>query len=352
MAAPRGKAAGARGGRSLDGAALLRAAREGTLPPIVVMTGGERFSRERDLRALRAACSTEGLDEFNSLVLFGDDASGDAIVRHAETLPFGAPRRFVLVRRAGKLAAREMEAIARYAEAPSATTCLVFVCDEGKAPILTALSGNATVVTYAVPRDYQLAQWIQRQAANDSIVLDEPAARLIADLAGGSHIRAHAALELAAVGARAAGPRDKPRVTAALVATVVTGGPDENPFHLNDALLSREGARTVSLLRDRLAADDSGYALLGRLEAQLRRQMEMRAAVEAGATPRAVIQARSPMLPPAIKSRLVSQLESFDTQRLIEAMRLARKTDRAIKSWGSGNEAAHLEALLWRIVTL
>ena len=41
-----------------------------------------------------------------------------------------------------------------------------------------------------------------------------------------------------------------------------------------------------------------------------------------------------------------------DKSRLIQAMQLSRLADRAIKSWGSGNEEAHLESLIWKMVKL
>ena len=75
----------------------------------------------------------------------------------------------------------------------------------------------------------------------------------------------------------------------------------------------------------------------------------MRAAVAGGKTPRSVVQAESPMLPPSIQARLTKQLESFNEPRLIAAFRGSRAADRAIKSHGSASELAHLESLIWNI---
>jgi len=142
------------------------------------------------------------------------------------------------------------------------------------------------------------------------------------------------------------------RITRRMVEEQAGAGRDTNVFHFSDAVLGAEPARAVKILRDLGESGESGYMILGMLEGQLRRFLKMRAAVAEGRSPRSVVQAASPMLPPAIQSRLARQLESFDERRLIEAFRGARATDRAIKSQGSGAELAHIESLIWSIAAL
>jgi len=139
------------------------------------------------------------------------------------------------------------------------------------------------------------------------------------------------------------------RITRQMVEQQAGAGRDTNVFHFADAVLGAEPGRAVKILRDLGESGESGYMILGMLEGQLRRFLKMRAAMAEGRSSRSVVQAASPMLPPAIQSRLARQLETFDERRLIEAFRGARAADRAIKSHGSGAELAHIESLVWSI---
>jgi DNA polymerase III delta subunit len=261
-------------------------------------------------------------------------------------MPMGGGRRWIQVRRADRIREKDIEPLARYAASPSPDTCLIFVFDQGKNAALTALAKSAPGVDFPAPRDYQLAGWLQSQARRLGFQLAPDAARALSDLSGEDYAGAMSELQRAALAARGG------RITRKTIDDLAGRGRDTNPFHLADAILGREPVRAVGIVRDLHDTGTSGYAMIGMLEAQLRRYLKMRAEMAGGAPASRVIQAASPTLPPDVKKRLVRQLESFDEPRLIEAFRAARSTDRAIKSYGSGAELGHVESLIWRICAL
>ena len=342
----------ARSARSpLDPQTLIAAARKGECPAVIVITGRDYFTRDAVLSELKQALVPEGFEAFNYETLSGESVSGGDLVNRAEMLPMfpaqsdGPGRRLIVVRRADKIKERDAEIVGRYAGAPSATTCLVFVAESGKAPLLTALKKTASTLDLPAPRDYQLARWLQAQATRARVPLDPEAARLLADLSGEDHVAAMSYLTRASL-------NTKGRVTRVSIEEMMAQARDTNPFHLSDAVLAREPARAVRILRDLFDAGGTSYMILGMLEGQLRKFLKMRAKMAAGRTARDVVQEESPTLPPDVRARLTRQLESFDESRLIEAFRLARRTDRAVKSHGSGAELAHMESLLWKIASL
>jgi len=352
--APKARPARARAAsRSADPVALCEAAKRGEAPPVVVITGQDYFSRDAIIDALRDALVPEGLEGFNATSIPGEELDAGDLVNQAGMLPMGGTHRWILVRRADRVREREVETIAAYAAAPSPTTCVVFVFDSAKGSLLTALKKSSVAMDFKPPRDYQLARWLEAQAARLGVALDTDAARALADLMGENYVGAMSELQTAALCApRGSGRGSKPRVTRALVERVVGRGHDTNPFHLGDAVLGREPVRAVRIMRDLYDAGGTGYMILGLLESQLRRFIQMRARVDGGEPARNVIQSTSPTLPPDVKNRLTRQLESFDEPRLVEAFRIARETDRAIKSYGSGAELSHMESLVWRICSL
>jgi DNA polymerase-3 subunit delta len=333
------------GGRKTDPSDLASAIRSGEIPPVLILTGDDHFTREAIIDSLRSRCVPGGEEAFNYTSASGDEVSGGDLADMAETLPMGGDRRLIVVRRAEAIPQADAAILARYAASPAASTVLAFVCDGARAPILTALHQSTPVVDCAAPRDYQLAQWLERQAGLRNIRLDPGAARLLASIAGEDYVAAISYLDRAALSA--AGP-----VTRRAIEDLLPRSRDTNRFHLGDAILSREPARAIKILRDLFDAGETGYTILGLLESQLRKTLALRARVSAGESPSRVIQSIAPRLPPAVRARQAGHIESFDEKRIIGAFRIARETDRAIKSRSSGTELARMEAMIWRITAL
>jgi DNA polymerase III subunit delta len=330
---------------------VLAGAARGESPALIVITGRDLFTRDAFLAELRALLVPEGFEAFNAAFLWGDETRGPDIVSQAEMLPMLASphaRRFVLVRRADKLKEADADALEAYAGAPADTACVVLVFEQGKAPVLAALKSSGTHLDFAAPRDYQLSRWLEGQARRLRIAVEPDAARALADSYGEDHIGAMSALQRAALEAGS----DKPKVTRRLIEAQSTRDRDANRFHLADAILARDPARALTVLRNLDEAGETGFMLLGLVEGQLRRFLKMRGEMASGEPARVVVKRNSPTLPPSIQDRLARQLDSFDEARLVEAFRIARETDRAIKGSGSGNTLAHMESLVWRIASL
>lgn len=326
--------------------AIVAAIKGGKSPGVLLVTGKDVFTRDAALALIHEAVVDEGFEAFDDILLHGESASGDDIVMQSEVLPMGGRCRLIRVKRADALRDKDAEIIAEYAENPSPRTCLVLIAEDGKSPIVTALKGGARL-EFPPPRDYQLARWLEMQAAREGIPIENGFAQALADLMGESWIAAMSEMRRAAVAL------DKgQRLTRAMVEEMASQGRDTNPFHLGDAILSREPVRAVHILRSLRDAGSTGYMVLGMLEGQLRRFLKLRGQVDAGRSPQSVVQENSPTLPPAIKTRLAKQLASFDTERVVAAFRIVRETDLAIKTGGSAAEPGHMEALVWRLCAL
>jgi len=331
---------------SLDPVELLAAAGDRKAPPMVLVTGQDGFSRDAVLQELGRALLAEGFEGFDGTSIGGEEVSGENLVNQAEMMPMGGMAggsRFILVRRAEKIRERELEPLTRLAGMSLGGSCVALVFYEAKGAALTALKKVAPVLEFPAPRDYQLARWLEAQARRLKLQLDPDAARALADLVGEDYVGAMSELQKAAINCGGK------RITRQVIEQSAAEGRDTNVFHLADAVLSGESARSVGILRDLHDAGQSGFMILGLLESQLRKFLKMRAEVDSGTPARLVVQSASPTLPPAIQARMARQLEAFDEPRLLGAFRAARAVDRAIKGYGSGAELAHLESFIWSI---
>ena len=328
--------------------AVLSAIRKGEPPAVLLVTGRDTFTRDAVLEELRRCVLTEGFESFDEIVLSAESHSGEQVVSQAEALPMGGRYRLIRVRRAQKFKEKDAGVIAAYAESPAPTARLVLICDESKGPLVSKLKKVAAHLDCPPPRDYQLSRWIEAQAQRLGITLHTDAARALGEIMGENFIGAMSVLNRAAVHR----DNDHSAITREEIEALAGQGRDTNPFHLGDAILSREPVRAIRILRSLYETGGTGYMILAMLEGQLRRFLGMRSRVDAGEPARSVVESTSPTLPPGVKARLTEQLETFDMPRLTRAFRIARETDRAIKSHGSGSEASYMEALVWRICAL
>ena len=99
--------------------AWLRELTQGQAAPVVLLHGPEPFLIEEALAALtRAVCPDPGLLVMSREVLEAREAGAEGIVRAAETLPWGAPRRLVVARGVEALGPKQAEPLIEYRARP------------------------------------------------------------------------------------------------------------------------------------------------------------------------------------------------------------------------------------------
>ncbi len=115
---------------SQDPLAPLTAALQTQAPPLVFLTGKERFLIDRAVEAIKAAVLEPATKDFNYDQMFAKETGAAKILSCAKTLPMMAKRRLVLVRDADELSADELAQLGKYVEAPAPETCLVFLAEK------------------------------------------------------------------------------------------------------------------------------------------------------------------------------------------------------------------------------
>src|SRR5687767_10904900 len=94
---------------------------EGKLDPIYVFSSDEPLLIDRAVAALREAAVPAALRGFNEELFDGKGLTATRVLTAAQTLPMMAPRRLVLVRDLGAMAAAELNGLLGYLERPSPT---------------------------------------------------------------------------------------------------------------------------------------------------------------------------------------------------------------------------------------
>jgi DNA polymerase-3 subunit delta len=251
-------------------AAWLRGLTQEQAAPVVLLHGPEPFLIEEALAALtRAVCPDPGLLVMSREVLEARDAGAEGIVRAAETLPWGAPRRLVVARGVEGLGPKQAEPLVEYLRAPNPSTVLAVTVPQLLAGSHWLLKAVPTPGVVEIPQltGRALAGWLRARASADGLELEEEAALLLITLVGDDPAALAGEVAKAAL---AGGPENR-RVGAVEVRAVVGEHRSHEVFELTRAVERRDAGAALSLLERLLGAGEEPLRLLAILAAQARR---------------------------------------------------------------------------------
>lgn len=379
----------------------LKEFERGQFRPVYLLYGEETFLFDELIGLARQKLTPPGLEDFNLNKLDGAAADGRDIAAAAETLPFMADRRLVLViearffrpgRRKASAARGAADdegdaaeaadeagegqsadradargsgdgedagdegagdhALLNYLANPSPTTCLIFTLTsdrERRLPdpdrrrkVTKAVEKAGALVQCARLKDWQAARWAADRAKRLGKKLDQNVALELVHTVGEDLRTVASELQKLALYAG-----DGPAITAGDIAAVASPTAERRVWDLLDALGYRRRGEALDLLRALHRQGVYPLAVMGLVTMQLRRLLRARALMDAGKDPAAVTAALG--LQPFLASRLVEQARGFTTAELTAALTRVFETDLKIKTT-EVDPALAVELLLLELV--
>jgi len=250
-------------------AAWLQGLTRGQVAPVVLLHGPEPFLIEEALAGLtRVVCSDPGLLAMSREVLEAREAGAEGIVRAAETLPWGTPRRLVVARGVEALGAKQAEPLVEYLRAPNPATVLALAVSQPLASSHWLRSAVPAAAAVEIPElaGRALAGWLRSRASAEGLELADDAAQLLIAMVGDDPAALVGEMGKAAL---AGGPENR-RVGTAEVRAVVGEHRSHEVFELTRAVERRDGAAALLLLERLLAAGEEPLRILAILSGQSR----------------------------------------------------------------------------------
>ena len=190
----------------------LKEASTGSLRPVYLVMGEERWYADRVVTAIREAVAKGGIAGFNEDKFTAGEASSEAVLNAAKMLPMMAPRRFVMVRSverwekkgesddgdddapaegpAGKKGVSKalgpLDQLAEYAKSPAPTAVLVLIASKlhGQRRIVTAAKKADFLVACEPLNRRALPGFIKAAAKEKGNPIDAEVAEALAEIAG------------------------------------------------------------------------------------------------------------------------------------------------------------------------
>jgi DNA polymerase III subunit delta len=321
---------------------FVKAAERGRLPPVVLIHGPDPQLLDDAL-----ALATRGMFPDASLALFGRevldarDASADAIVGLASTLPLMTGLRLVVVRYAQAIPAKGSERLAAYIASPNPTTCLLLLADEslegrdGRSHWLVRAVPRTAAVSLAVRRGHDLGQWLGQRAAAEGLEVTEEAVRLLVEWVGDDTAALLGEVRKAAL----AGGSANRSVGMKEVTAVVGEHRVADVFDLTGAIGRRDVGLALRIL-DRLLLTEEPMRLLALLTTDTRTAWIAHELGRRGQSPEQI--ARTVRRPP----RVVHGWLAHETSSAGFAKRLTRCWEVETRLKSSGEARAEMAALV------
>jgi DNA polymerase-3 subunit delta len=305
---------------------LIRAAKDGKAPAVVLLAGSERVLIERALSALKKAALGDGPSGFNEDVFQGQGLAARSVVAAARTMPMMANRRFVLVRNLDALAPAEQEQLAAYVAKPSPDATVVLIAEklDGRGKLAKAARDAGALFEAESPKPYQVPELAQREAQARGHQLDAEAAQALADAVGTDLSALDDALERLSLYVGEAEPIRTEHVHAC-VAHVRT----ESIWSLVDAVSARDAKTALTAAGSLLGDREPPLRILALVARQLRMVAKMREALASGLGPQeAAVKAGAA---PFKARELGAAAKRFDEASLARAFKLVAEADLALK---------------------
>ena len=324
-----------------------RALSQGSLPSVLLFEGEEEQLKQEALARLRAAILPEGMEALNETVL--EDPDPGRLIADAETQPFMADRRLVVVRDLPALTGRGEadERLVSWLPSVPETTILLFYCTgkpDGRKKLYTAVKKMNGVVTFAPLKGAELTRFVTDAFQEAGKECDQRTAEYLIFTVGDD-----AGLLKTEIRKIAAYAGDRPSVTAADVTALATPSTECTVFQMVDAVVTGQKSKALTLLRNQLLAGTDRMAILAMLLRQYRLLQHikiMQYEKRGGDFIRSALG-----VPPFAVDQYVRQASGYTGGQVKNAVKICFDTEYAVKSGRIQQEGA-VESVIIRLLTL
>ena len=333
---------------------LFSKIKAGDIAPCYLFEGEEEFIKHAALDALRKAVVAGDFSDMNDTSLTDPDA--DTLIAAAETLPFMADRRLILVRDSAMLLPnkakkydeeKSVKRLTEYLDRLPDTTVIVFYLRgkaDGRKKLYTALKKKAALVSFDAPDDQELTKWIARRFARAGKQIDSTTCQNLWFTSGRDLTLLSNEIDklIAYVGARDVIQRSD-------IEDISVKTTEFKVFDLSGALLGGEGARALRMLEGLLRDGENRLMLLSLLARQVRQLSYCKLLARCRA-PRDQI-ASTIGVPPFAVQRTLALAERYTVKQLSDMEKWCVEAEYGVKS-GGAPENGSLEGVMLRILAL
>ena len=332
----------------MDHRAFFDDVAKGKIAPCYVFEGTEEYIKRSALAALRKKLLPAGLEDMNEARLTDPDAN--ALIAAAETLPFMADKRLVLVLESGMLSGRAKDydeaksaaALCEYLQHPPESACIVFYVRDkadGRKKLYAQLKKTAQIVQFNPLDEREMTRWIAKQLKCMGKKIASPTCQKLIFTAGNDLYALSGELEKLAA---CAGEREEilpEDIDAICVKTTAY-----RVYDLANTLLRGDAGQALTLSRALIRDGEEPLFLLALLQGECRRMLAVKLLRGAGMQPDAI--AGKIGAPPFAVRQMYQQVARYTERQLRDMAQCCMDTEYQVKSGRMALEGALEKTML------
>ena len=297
----------------------------GQLKQVYLLYGEEQYLIRQYRDKLKKAMVAED-DTMNFSSFEGNDINQKEIIDLAETLPFFADRRMILIEDSG-LFKKSAEELADYMASVPETTCFVFVEKEidKKTKMYKAVNKIGSVVEFKRQTDETLARWINGRIRRNGKNITGDAYALFVQKTGTDMENLEKELEKLF-----AYTLDEKEITPAAIDEICTAQISNKIFEMVEAVAAKHQKKAMDLYYDLLALKEPPMRILYLLSRQFKQLMEVKALCIKGMDKSQI--AKTVGIHPFVAGKYMSRCRSFGLEELRSIMEDAADTEQLVKT--------------------
>ncbi len=324
-----------------------RALSQRSLPSVLLFEGEEEQLKQEALSLLRAAFLPAGMEALNETVL--EDPEADRLIADAETQPFMADRRLVVVRDYPALTGRAEadEKLLSWLPSVPETTILLFYCTgkpDGRKKLYAAVKKLGGIVTFAPLRGAELVRFVTDAFKEAGKECDARTAEYLIFTVGDD-----AGLLKTEIRKLASYAGERPVIVASDVSALATPSTECTVFQMVDAVVTGQKSRALTLLRNQLLSGTDRMAILAMLLRQYRLLQHIKIMQYEKCSGDFIRSALG--VPPFAMEQYMRQASGYTGGQVKSAVRICFDTEYAVKSGRIAQEGA-VESVVIRLLTL
>lgn len=332
----------------MDHRAFFDELKKGNIASCYVFEGPEEYIKRSAMDALRKKLLPEGMEDMNENRLRDPDAN--TVIAAAETLPFLADKRLVVVQESGMLQgkakdydeAKNAQAVTEYLKNIPDTTCLVFYVRDkadGRKKLYQALKKSAVMVQFNTLDEREMTQWIAQQFKKLDKKIAAATCQKLVFTAGSDLYALNGEIQKLAA---CAGEREE--VIAQDIDDICIKSTAYRVYDLTAALLRGDAKNAFTLSQALIRDGEEELGLLALLQIECRKMLSVKMLRSAGMSPDAIA-GKIGVHPYAVRqlSQSVAQYTDVQLEKMTD---LCMETEYRVKSGQCASSGALEKTML------
>lgn len=314
--------------------------KSGKFKQAYLLYGEEAYLRKQYRDRLKQAMAAEG-DTMNCSYFEGKDISVPAVIDLAETLPFFADRRVIVMENSG-LFKHGGEQLAEYLQEPAESAYFIFVETEvdKRSKLFKAVSSKGMAVEFPVQSEATLKKWILGMIKKEGKQITEPALRYFLEKTGTDMENIRKELEKLMCYCM-----EKDAVREQDIENICTKRVSSHIFDMINAVADKQQKKALDLYYDLLALKEPAMRILVLITRQFNTLLQVKELKAKGYDNKTIGQKVS--LPPFIAGKYVVQASKFKTSDLRQALEACVEMEESVKT-GKIKDIMSVELLIVR----